>query len=767
MVFFFVILFIIFKNVVNTCKTIFYIYGNPSNKIILNLCLVYDDVEGESGQNKMMVGSMNAASKFTKGDGEEEQLGGTVYTKNLKTGMKMPAKIVEGRNNWLLMEKDMNYEEEDMGENCEQNFEHCNEMSNVLMPRDFLARLTRYFVRVEKEQFSFFQEAQREACEIMAARRPHWRKRKSKSASLFISIFFLIEKEVAESKDEISKELFVEAFDSRDNYIEVLMKALDRVDEVEATMAEGMSMKIPAWTFGDNGPEDDDHEEGGVQMASQGNRVDINELVMDTLIVIEDLCDVDKTKYVKIFHTQETTLAIQHTKVKVLAKEKSLPVPKFLAQKKNYPGFVTLKTETFTKMTASSSRGTANTGPGFCTSILLNKLSIETKQKVAASLNLAADELLLDTGDDEEEEDIEINPTASQDYPEFTQSQSAETLKVCELCNFKTRSKLDFMKHIQEHPKCQVCKESFEDDMKLNIHLLVHQTEKCKECGIDVAIMSLREHMANHELTASYRSGLTKTTSKKRKQSSNPDGMEPQPRLNSYHIFCRSFREAKKRMFPELNMLGINAKLREDWHSLTPTERAAYKPSANAPVVSPSLSSAPAATLAAAPDQTPVLSATPPSDLTPAIVVSTIAAPVSSSAPAAAPPSAPAAAPAPPLATAAAPPLDLIPAPVVSSSAVPVGSTSSSSLTTASSSSLVSASDVPIESTSSSLPKGQTTIQKCNKCGKMFLGTAALENHKRKEHVQLASTPALQALQERMEVQDTPETPVNSSTKVF
>ena len=63
----------------------------------------------------MMVSSMNGASKFTKGEGEEEQLGGTIYTKNLKKGMKMPQKIVEGRNNWLLMEMDPTYEEEDMG----------------------------------------------------------------------------------------------------------------------------------------------------------------------------------------------------------------------------------------------------------------------------------------------------------------------------------------------------------------------------------------------------------------------------------------------------------------------------------------------------------------------------------------------------------------------------------------------------------------------------------------------------------------------------
>ena len=72
----------------------------------------------------------------------------------------------------------------------------------------------------------------------MSSRRPHWRKRKSKSAALFISIFLLIEKEVAECDDPIGKELFVEAFSGRDIFIDFLMKFLDRVDEVEASMAE-------------------------------------------------------------------------------------------------------------------------------------------------------------------------------------------------------------------------------------------------------------------------------------------------------------------------------------------------------------------------------------------------------------------------------------------------------------------------------------------------------------------------------------------------
>ena len=247
----------------------------------------------------------------------------------------------------------------------------------------------------------------------------------------------------------------MDAFNSRDSYIEVLMNALDRVDEVEASMSEGSKMTIPSWTYDDN--IDDETEE--TTQAPINNSEVIDKLVMDTLEVVKELDEVDKTKYVKVFHANETTLAIQHTKVKVLAKERGVPTPKFLSQKKDYPSFVTLKTETFTKMTSSCSRGSSNTGPGFCTSILMSKLSAETKKMLSESLGLSNTELLLESQDvEEEEEDINFDPAASQDYPEYSQTQSTDTLKVCELCNFKTRSKLSFTRHVQEHPKCQVCK---------------------------------------------------------------------------------------------------------------------------------------------------------------------------------------------------------------------------------------------------------------------------------------------------------------------
>jgi hypothetical protein len=112
-----------------------------------------------------------------------------------------------------------------------------------------------------------------------------------------------------------------------------------------------------------------------------------------------------------------------------------VPLPKFLIQKKNYPSFVTLKTETFTKMTAISSKGSSNTGPGFCTAIVISKLSLQTKTVIADILGFSTEELLLDSSNLDNEE-MEVDPAASQDYPEFSQTQSNETLKVCEVCSF-------------------------------------------------------------------------------------------------------------------------------------------------------------------------------------------------------------------------------------------------------------------------------------------------------------------------------------------
>ena len=440
----------------------------------------------------MMVASMNGASKFTKKDGEEEMLGGIIFTKNLKLGMKMPEKIREGRNNWLLMEKDPTYEDEEMGESCESNFEYCNEMSSNLMPRDFLAALTRHFIRVSDTELSFFQEAHREASEIMSKQRPHYRKRKAKSSSLFISIYFLIEKEVGDSCDEAVEKLFVEAFGNRDYYINLLMSQLNRVDEIEAVMTEGQAMKLPGWACAEGDVLDTNDES---IRATTKAALDVDQIVMDTLSLLTPLAEVDRSKYAKIFHAGEMTLAIQHSKVKNLAKEKNEPAPKFATQSKHYPSFVVLKTEAFTKMDAKCSKGAANTKAGFCTSIRVVSLGRTAQSQVKEFFELSDEDFA--HVDNALVDDIE----ASQEVEIFTQSQDCNILKVCNVCNYETRPKHEYHNHITSDPKCDICSLVFPSEVLLNEHKeALHRTVVCNTCNARVAEKDLNAHVENHKV---------------------------------------------------------------------------------------------------------------------------------------------------------------------------------------------------------------------------------------------------------------------------
>ena len=134
------------------------------------------------------------------------------------------------------MRMDPEYEEEEMETNMESMFEHVKQISNTDMPRDYLASMSRHFIRENGEKYTTFQEKKTEACLLLEHRRPHWRKRKAKSSSQFLSMFYLLEKDIVDSNDDVAKSLFVEAFNSREAFIEDLMLEFDKTDRVEKMM---------------------------------------------------------------------------------------------------------------------------------------------------------------------------------------------------------------------------------------------------------------------------------------------------------------------------------------------------------------------------------------------------------------------------------------------------------------------------------------------------------------------------------------------------
>ena len=187
----------------------------------------------------------------------------------------------------------------------------------------------------------------------------------------------------------------------------------------------------------------------------------VENIVKDTMNLMESMDVVEKSKYVKLFNVDsKTLLGIQHPKVKTLAKQKNLKIPAFSLQKKNYPNYVTLKPRQFTKMSATTNHGAANTTAGFCTSIVLNKLSRETRERVANVMGIIDEELLVSDSEVDKEDDVDEN--ASQDYPQYSQSQT-DTLKCCTICNFTTRLKQEIDSHHIQHPKCLVCKKDVQE----------------------------------------------------------------------------------------------------------------------------------------------------------------------------------------------------------------------------------------------------------------------------------------------------------------
>ena len=107
---------------------------------------VLDDSERSRAEHKMLVGSLNAASKNTVSKGSQDKIAGIIITKNLKQQEKWEMKVLSGRLVWLLMSPARFHFDEEMEDNYDSVAEHILAMRSSDMPRDFLARLTRWFI---------------------------------------------------------------------------------------------------------------------------------------------------------------------------------------------------------------------------------------------------------------------------------------------------------------------------------------------------------------------------------------------------------------------------------------------------------------------------------------------------------------------------------------------------------------------------------------------------------------------------------------------
>ena len=125
----------------------------------------------------------------------------------------------------------------------------------------------------------------------------------------------------------------MEIFGSRDEYIDLVMKAMDRIDEVESSMAVGTPINTPDWLDGE-----EEVDKAEKDKTTINNDMDVDRIVTDSLNCIKDHKSIEKTKFIKTFgkeaeKTVKTNIAIHHTRVKNRAKECGFQVPNFQTQK--------------------------------------------------------------------------------------------------------------------------------------------------------------------------------------------------------------------------------------------------------------------------------------------------------------------------------------------------------------------------------------------------------------------------------------------------
>ena len=194
----------------------------------------------------------------------------------------------------------------------------------------------------------------------------------------------------------------MECFYSRKEYIESLVRNLEKVDEMENLMKEGNRMKtnVPEWLYDDVDAEKDNTEKPSSEM-------DLEDLIKDSLDTLKDLTRQEKSCYMKLFHFEDgVKLGIQHVKLKKMAAEKGGKIPKFPRSRSKYPTFVQHSTQTFSRVGATGASGSDNTCPGYCTLIPFKKLPEETRKLVLEVLELEEDPETVEnnsTNDDEQE----------------------------------------------------------------------------------------------------------------------------------------------------------------------------------------------------------------------------------------------------------------------------------------------------------------------------------------------------------------------------
>ena len=309
--------------------------------------------------------------------------------------------------------------------------------------------------------YIFCQEFHKEGSIILKSRFSSWGPRKVKSNAHFFSAFKMIEEEVRETGDSVIEQLFVEIFKDKESFVETMVDNLKKIEEVELEMTGGVKRRI------------DDIED-----FSADEPEDLNQKINDLLTKFDEKDLVFITKFFKvIYKNNEQTLAISHPRIQKKAG--------ILSYNLKFNG-ISLITDcaALTNLDSDIMSGRGNTGPAFCTLVPLKDMSEEVRQRVLDKFNM---ELIEKEGPSEN----------SQDFP-FAQSQTEDTLMICQVCRFATRDKPELKDHMQLQFQCANCSQYYLTKEELQHHEQNHKKVKCDQCSQEVRKDEMLNHNMNH-----------------------------------------------------------------------------------------------------------------------------------------------------------------------------------------------------------------------------------------------------------------------------
>ena len=288
----------------------------------------------------------------------------------------------------------------------------------------------------------------------------------------------MVKEEVEEAKSDAAEDMFVEIFNDKDAFIELLVENVKKSDDVEKEMCGGVKRSMSTR---------EDEEEVELEKVEDPENV-LNRKVTEVLDTFQEENFVVKTRFIKLQQQKGIrTVAIAHPRIQKKAGNNSFNCDfKVVKNINGNPFNITTGNGVFTNLNSDQAYGRGNIGPAQCTHIPLKSLSEDNRRR------------LLHVFSQEEDDEEESLGGGSQDFPAFTQSKGKETLQLCDICDYRGRDKAQFEEHRKTHFRCELCGKRFREQDDLVTHSQVHIKVSCPECKEEIQEDKMDIHKINH-----------------------------------------------------------------------------------------------------------------------------------------------------------------------------------------------------------------------------------------------------------------------------